>query len=62
MCCDIVCFVVQILDIVIDLFNKNAISLLELPSSDLPEIPSIPLYVSYKLHVLLKLLFFHVLT
>ena len=47
----ILIFFVQILDIVIDLFNKNDLSLLEQPSQDVPELPSVPMYVSHKLHV-----------
>ena len=37
--------VLQILDLMIELFNKDEESLLDIPSADLPEIPTIPVYV-----------------
>ena len=37
--------VLQILDLMIELFNKGEESLLDIPSADLPEIPTIPVYV-----------------
>ena len=42
----------QILDIVIDLFNKNDLSLLEQPSQELPELPFVPTYVSCEVIVM----------
>ena len=42
--CTLIC-VLQILDLMIELFNKGEESLLDIPSADLPKIPTIPVYV-----------------